>query len=129
MVPGVGPRLSVYYHEHTPLWLRNIATAYLPVIVLALFNTILPFIIQCIVLTMGAFNKTERDNGHLYLQYLFMVLTTVVFQAALQGGLNELANLVISPDGEAIINFFVSCVTPTGGYWYAKVISAATLTN
>lgn len=78
---------------------------------------------------MGAFNKNERDGGHLYLQYLFMVLTTVIFQAALQGGLKQLANLVISPDGETITNFFVSCVTPTGGYWYAKVISAATLAN
>lgn len=129
LIPGIGPAFRDYYYQRVPEWLRGVFTAYLPVIALALFNVALPHIVQRMVLAMGATTKSECDGGHLYLQYLFMILTAVIFQAALQGGLAQLGDLIADPDGEAIRNFFVACVTPQGGYWYAKVITAFSLTT
>ncbi|KEG08623.1 hypothetical protein DQ04_06791020 [Trypanosoma grayi] len=123
-VPGIGGALYDFYMR-TPETIRGILTAYLPVVVLALFNVVLPFIIRGFVVGMGAVNRAEHDGGELHLQYLFMVLTGVVFQAALQGGLFQLADLIADPTSEAVINFFVALVSPQGGYWYAKVITAA----
>ncbi|KAH8608796.1 putative Calcium dependent channel 7TM region putative phosphate [Trypanosoma vivax] len=108
-----------------PQWLHAVVVTLLPVIVLGLFNLLLPKIMSLFALSMGVINKAERDIGVMWLMYLFMVLTGVVFQAALQGGLQELASILSNPSGESIAEFFVALVTPTGGFWYARVIIAA----
>lgn len=127
MIPGIGKFLGRY--RELPESIRTIITSFLPVIVLALFNIALPHIIRLIVMAMGAFNRAECDSGQLYLQYLFMVMTAVVFQAALQGGLAQLEDLLSKPDSEGVTNFFISCVTPSNGYFYAKVVTAATFST
>ncbi|RNF27488.1 uncharacterized protein Tco025E_00290 [Trypanosoma conorhini] len=125
-IPGVGkPVLRLYMK--TPEEVRGAVTAFLPVVMLEIFNAALPYIIRGFVVAMGAVNREELRGGELYLQYLFMVLTGVIFQAALQGGLSQLADLIADPSGEAVIGFFASVVSPKGGYWYAKVITAACL--
>lgn len=126
-LPGIGPPLYYAYVTYLPPSIQNIVTAYLPVVVLAIFNSVLPFIIRWMVEAMGVFNENERNGGQLYFQHLFMVLTAVIFQAALQGGFDQLSNMLTGMDEGALQNFFVSCVTPQGGYWYAKVIMAIAL--
>ncbi|KPI85552.1 hypothetical protein ABL78_5381 [Leptomonas seymouri] len=123
--PGAG-RFLTYFASLSPM-LQSLVNAYLPVLVLALFNVALPHIIRMLVRMMGAFNRSECDNGQLYLQYTFMVMTAVIVQAAFQGAMNRLMDLLFDPNEEAIVNFIVGCVTPSNGYFYAKIIFAACL--
>ncbi|KAG5482048.1 hypothetical protein LSCM1_05763 [Leishmania martiniquensis] len=116
-------------YAELPKWLRSLINAYLPVGALALFNIALPHIIRFMVRAMGAFNRAECDGGQLYLQYVFMVVTAVIFQAAFQGAVSRLADLLANSDRDAIINFFVSCISPSNGYFYAKVITATCLST
>jgi hypothetical protein len=126
-IPGLGHLLT--YFTSLSSTLQALVNAYLPVLVLALFNVALPHIIHVLVRMMGAFNRTECDGGQLYLQYVFMVMTAVIAQAAFQGAMNRLTDLLFDPNEEAIINFIIACVTPTNGYFYAKIISAACLST
>ncbi|XQJ26126.1 protein of unknown function DUF221, putative [Leishmania guyanensis] len=116
-------------YAELPKWLRSLINAYLPVGALALLNVALPHIIRFMVRAMGAFNRAECDGGQLYLQYVFMVVTAVIFQAAFQGAVSRLADILAKPDQDAIINFFVSCISPSNGYFYAKVITATCLST
>lgn len=131
LVPGIGPALYSAYVEHLPPSLQTLMTAYLPVAVLALFNIVVPFIIRYMVEAMGVFSIAERNGGQLFLLYVFMILTAVVFQTAVQGSLSRLQTLVANSDLNRadVENFLVLCVTPTGGYWYAKVITATVLST
>nr|CCC92286.1 conserved hypothetical protein [Trypanosoma congolense IL3000] len=126
-IPGMG-WLSSYF-SRLPENVRGAVAALLPVTVLALFNVSLPYIMRILVLAMGVINKMEREVNALHLQYLFMVLTGVVFQAALQGNLEELKDMIINPSIDAVFDFFVALVSPKGGYWYAKVIMGASITT
>ncbi|CBZ25301.1 conserved hypothetical protein [Leishmania mexicana MHOM/GT/2001/U1103] len=116
-------------YSELPKWMRSLINAYLPVGALALLNIALPHIIRFLVRAMGAFNRAECDGGQLYMQYVFMVVTAVIFQAAFQGAVSRLADLLAKPDHDAIINFFVSCISPSNGYFYAKVITATCLST
>ncbi|KAG5508987.1 hypothetical protein GH5_06211 [Leishmania sp. Ghana 2012 LV757] len=116
-------------YTELPNWLRSLINAYLPVGALALFNVALPHIIRFLVRAMGAFNRAECDGGQLYLQYIFMVVTAVIFQAAFQGAVGRLADLLANSDQDAIINFFVSCISPSNGYFYAKVITSTCIST
>lgn len=124
-LPWFGESFLLLYKTEVPDKMRGAINAFLPVIVLAIFNTFLPDIIHFFVIAMGAFNRTDCEGGHLYLQYLFMVLTAVIFQAALQGGFEQLSLIVSSAESGSVADFFVNCVTPnTGGYFYAKVLTS-----
>ncbi|ORC89891.1 uncharacterized protein TM35_000101590 [Trypanosoma theileri] len=127
-IPGIGGPIYKFYLS-IPNGLRGIFTAYVPVLLLYLLNLLLPIIIKWFVIFMGAVNEEELNGGILYLQYLFMVLTGVIFQAALQGGFFQLADLISEPSSVATINFFVAMVSPQGGYWYANVIMASFVTT
>ncbi|ESL08133.1 hypothetical protein TRSC58_04170 [Trypanosoma rangeli SC58] len=127
-IPGIGKSALKVYMK-TPESVRGIVTAFLPVLMLEIFNLVLPYVIRGFVIAMGVVNRGELHGGELRLQYLFMVLTGVIFQAALQGGLSQLADLIADPSSEAIIGFFVTVVSPNGGYWYAKVITATCLST
>ncbi|KAG5508827.1 hypothetical protein JKF63_05329 [Porcisia hertigi] len=116
-------------YSKLPKWLRTLINSYLPVLALAIFNIALPHIIRLLVRAMGAFNRAECDSGQLYLQYIFMVLTAVIFQAAFQGAVTGLPYLLFESDRDAIINFFVSCISPSNGYFYAKVITSTCLST
>ncbi|GET87482.1 hypothetical protein, conserved [Leishmania tarentolae] len=116
-------------YSELPKWMRSLISAYLPVGALALFNIALPHIIRFLVRAMGAFNRAECDGGQLYLQYIFMVVTAVIFQAAFQGAVGRLADILANNDHDAVINFFVSCISPSNGYFYAKVITATCLST
>ncbi|AYU77703.1 hypothetical protein, conserved [Leishmania donovani] len=116
-------------YSELPKWMRSLINAYLPVGALALLNIALPHIIRFLVRAMGAFNRAECDGGQLYMQYVFMVVTAVIFQAAFQGAVSRLADLLANSDHDAIINFFVSCISPSNGYFYAKVITATCLST
>ncbi|KPA78010.1 hypothetical protein ABB37_06767 [Leptomonas pyrrhocoris] len=126
-LPGIGEFLTYFTSLSTTL--QSLVNAYLPVVVLALFNVALPYIIRVLVRMMGAFNRIECDGGQLYLQYIFMVMTAVIAQAAFQGAMSRLTDLLFDPNEEAFINFIVACVTPSNGYFYAKIISATCLST
>lgn len=129
-IPGLGPAFYEAYVTHVSLAVQNILTAYLPVMVLALFGIVLPSIITWMVSSMGLYSQREINAGRLYLEYLFMVLTSVIFQMALQGGLRQLSTMVLGGvDTNTVSHFFASCITPEGGYWYAKVIMAFALST
>ncbi|KAH9582249.1 Calcium-dependent channel [Trypanosoma melophagium] len=123
-IPGLGGPIYEFYLS-IPEGIRSVITAFLPVLLLYLLNALLPFIIKWFIIFMGAVNQDELNSGMLYLQYIFMLLTGVIFQAALQGGLFQFADLVTNPSSAAIVNFFVAMVSPQGGYWYANVITSA----
>ncbi|EAN83810.1 hypothetical protein C3747_6g431 [Trypanosoma cruzi] len=127
-IPYIG-KFVLWIYMNVPETLRGAVTSFLPVVMLELFNLILPFMIRCFVIAMGVVNRDSLRGGELFLQYLFMVLTGVIFQAALQGGLSQLADVLKDPSGEAIIGFFLAIVSPNGGYWYAKVITAACIST
>ncbi|RNF01190.1 hypothetical protein TraAM80_07159 [Trypanosoma rangeli] len=127
-IPGIGKSVLNYYMK-TPEGVRGVIAAFLPVLMLGIFNLVLPYVIRGFVIAMGVVNRGELHGGELYLQYLFMVLTGVIFQAALQGGMSQLADLIADPSSEAVISFFVAIVSPNGGYWYAKVITATCLST
>lgn len=123
VLPGVGLAFYEAYLTYVSPTARLFISAYLPIFVVALFNLLLPHIIRWMMAGMGVFNETERFGGRLYFQYLFMVLAYVIFQMALQGGIRQLSEMVLSGvDMDTASTFFVSCVMPHGGYWYAKVI-------
>lgn len=123
-IPGIG-RPIVESYRKTPQLVREIITSILPVLLLMLFEFFLPIIIRYFVIAMGAVNTCEVNCGMLFFQYLFMVLTGVIFQAALQGGFRQLGDILSDPSSEAIFNFFVALVSPQGGFWYVRVITAA----
>lgn len=129
-IPGLGPSFYEAYLTYVSPAVQNILTAYLPVIVLALFDAFLPGIITWMVSSMGWSSQRECHSMRLYLQYLFMVLTGVIFQMALQGGLRQLSTMVLGGvDTNTVSHFFAACITPQGGYWYAKVIMAFALST
>ncbi|CCW64662.1 unnamed protein product, partial [Phytomonas sp. EM1] len=111
------------YTASMPNWLIQVINSYLPVVVLALFNILLPAIIRFIVGTMKLLNQREFEAKCLHLQYLFMVLSGVVFQSALQGGLKEIALVVTTDTKNFAKTFFLDCVVPKSNvYFYAKVL-------
>ena len=125
-LPGIGPAFGVLVREIPPTIL-GIITAYLPVIVLAIFNIVLPMMIRFFVVMGGSMTAMDTENGVMFQMYIFLVMTGVVIQAALQGGLFQLAGVITDPTQEAIFALIVAIVSPQGGYWYAKVIGAGCL--
>ncbi|KAK7194946.1 hypothetical protein NESM_000417100 [Novymonas esmeraldas] len=119
----------LHRYAELPEWLRSLLNAYLPVGTLALLNIALPHLIRFLVRAMGAFNRAECDGGQLYMQYVFMVVTAVIFQAAFQGAMSRLTGLLKRADQSSLIDFFVSCISPSNGYFYAKVITATCLST
>ncbi|RHW72728.1 hypothetical protein DPX39_040065700 [Trypanosoma brucei equiperdum] len=119
-IPGMGwlSRDSSKLPENV----RSAIAALLPVGVLALFNIALPYIVRILAIAMGVINMYEREECALHLQYLFMVLTGVIFQAPLQNGMEELNRLITEISRDSIAKLFVTFVTPKGGYWYTKVV-------
>ncbi len=51
--------------------------------------------------------------------------TPSAVQAALQGGFVQFMELVTDPTGKAVRDFIVALVSPSDGYFYALIISAA----
>eukprot|EP00744_Colponema_vietnamica_P002790 GILI01004349.1.p1 GENE.GILI01004349.1~~GILI01004349.1.p1 ORF type:complete len:994 (+),score=247.21 GILI01004349.1:50-2983(+) len=125
-VPGIGPAFQAII-KALPVTLVGILTAYLPVIVLAIFNIVLPMIIRFFVLTGGSMTSLETDHGVMLEMYLFLVLTGVVFQAALQGGISQLGTIIADPSQDVIFAFVTAIISPKGGYWFASVIGAGCL--
>ncbi|CAD2219469.1 hypothetical protein AGDE_16688 [Angomonas deanei] len=62
-IPTVGNIFYKYYTDEVPTVIRNFITTFLPVVMLGLFNIILPFLIRFIVLLMGAINKKRMRWG------------------------------------------------------------------
>ena len=125
-LPGIGPAFGSLVRE-IPSTILGILTAYLPVIVLAIFNIVLPMIIRFFVVFGGSRTASETENGIMVQMYIFLVMTGVVIQAALQGGLFQLAGVISNPTKDAVFALIVGIVSPQGGYWYAQVIGAGCL--
>ena len=125
-IPGIGDGVK-YFSENVSPTVRGILQAYLPVIVLVLFNLILPWLIRLFARKSGTMTDSDTDEAMMTMLFVFFFMTQVVLQAALQGGLFQLAAIIQDPKKETIFMLIVAIVSPQGGYWYALVISSALL--
>eukprot|EP00658_Telonema_sp_P-2_P080301 TRINITY_DN7965_c0_g1_i6.p1 TRINITY_DN7965_c0_g1~~TRINITY_DN7965_c0_g1_i6.p1 ORF type:complete len:806 (-),score=162.01 TRINITY_DN7965_c0_g1_i6:43-2460(-) len=121
-LPGIGGPIGEFVNS-IPLGLRNILQAYLPVIVLTLFGMFLPDVARKIVNMGGVPTKSATDYYQAMLMFSFNFINGVVLQAALQGGLAQLAALIKEPSEQSAATFIVAIISPQGGYWYASVVS------
>ena len=124
----IGPFFSKFT-KALPVTVRGTLQAYLPVIVLAVFNIVLPSLVRAFAVKKGAATKAQVEKSSLRMLSTFMVMTGVVMQAALQGGLSQLAAVIQRPSQEAVVAIIIAVVSPQGGYWYAKLLSAAFLST
>jgi hypothetical protein len=125
-LPGVGPVFASAFAA-VPLTIMGILSAYLPTIVLTVFNILLPTIFRFFG-RMGGTKHTDYEAKTVLLMCsIFSIMTGIVLQAALQGGFAQCIKLITAPSGDAVRALVLAIVSPSGGYWYAFLISAACL--
>jgi hypothetical protein len=125
-LPGVGPAFAGAFSV-VPSTLMGIFTAYLPVILIVVFNLLLPTIFRFFARLGGLKHEDREAKTVLLMCAIFSIMTGIVMQAALQGGFSQFVKLVTDPSGEAVRALIVAIVSPAGGYWFAYLISAACL--
>lgn len=123
-LPVIGVAFEAFSEALSPT-VRGIVQAYLPVIVLVIFNIFLPAIIRLFVFVGGITKGQVMDTSTIVMFFIFQLMSGLVIQAAIQGGLSQLANVIADPNRETIMQMIVSICSPTGGYWFAFMISAA----
>ena len=121
---GIGEWLDEAIISHMSVTVRGTVQAYLPVIVLAVFHAVLPIFVRASVIASGTPNVEETNTWQSLLMFLFAFLTSVVFQAVLQGGFSQLGALIEDPQWETVSAMLVAVVSPAGGYWYALVMGS-----
>jgi hypothetical protein len=127
-LPGVGPPFA-WLVRNIPVTLLGILTAYLPTIVITVFNILLPALFRFFG-RLGGLKTVEAETRSVILMCaVFSIMSGIVVQAALQGGLSQLAGVISDPNQDTIIALIIAIVSPQGGYWYAYLISAACLGN
>jgi hypothetical protein len=128
MPSPVGP-IFVTFTKNIPVTVRGTLQAYLPVIVLVIFNIVLPSMIRAFARMKGHATQRDVESSSLKMLSTFMVMTGVVMQAVLQGGLFQLSAVVQNPTQEAVVAMIIAIVSPQGGYWYATTLTAAFLST
>ena len=125
-LPGIGPTFALFT-KSVPVVIRGILQSYLPVIVLAIFNIVLPALMRIFAFLAGARTKGAEDSSVVLLNFVFRVMSGIVIQAALQGGLAQLGALIANPTQESAFALVVAIVSPQGGYWFAFIATAGFL--
>jgi hypothetical protein len=127
-LPGIGGPFAVLV-ANVPPTILGILTAYLPTIVLTVFNILLPALFRFFGRLGGLKTSDAETRSVILMCAVFSIMSGIVIQAALQGGLSQLAGVISSPNSDTIIALIIAVVSPQGGYWYAFLISAACLGN
>ena len=124
-IPGIGDGVK-YFSENVSPTVRGILQAYLPVIVLVLFNLILPWLIRLFARKSGTMTDSDTDEAMMTMLFVFFFMTQVVLQAAFRWFVPVSCDYQ-DPKKETIFMLIVAIVSPQGGYWYALVISSPLL--
>eukprot|EP00672_Neobodo_designis_P017359 CAMPEP_0174828896 /NCGR_PEP_ID=MMETSP1114-20130205/1586_1 /TAXON_ID=312471 /ORGANISM="Neobodo designis, Strain CCAP 1951/1" /LENGTH=841 /DNA_ID=CAMNT_0016062627 /DNA_START=263 /DNA_END=2788 /DNA_ORIENTATION=+ len=127
-LPAVGPPFA-WLVRNIPVTILGILTAYLPTIVITVFNILLPSLFRFFGRLGGLKTVDAETRSVILMCAVFSIMSGIVMQAALQGGLSQLAGVISSPNSDTIIALIIAVVSPQGGYWYAYLISAACLGN
>jgi hypothetical protein len=123
-IPGIGPALGSVVNT-LPVTVSGTLSAILPAIVLALFNLMLPPMLRFFSKMGGVKTKQQIARRVLLMCGVFSIMSGIVIQAALQGGFTQAIDLMVSPSWQGVVELIIAIVSPTGGYWYAYLISAA----
>lgn len=111
-----------------PAPLFRILQAYVPVVLLALFQLGVPPLVRSLV--HGDFFRVAswelRSALSFRLVFVFLFVTGVLLQATVQGGLFTLAAVVRRHNLGDVLIFLTSMFTPKGGYFFALVASSTT---
>ena len=125
-IPGIGPAISSAFSVLPKTFLGTLG-AYLPTIVITIFNILLPVMFRFFG-RIGGVKTTDAVMREVVLMCaIFSIMTGIVMQAAFQGGLTQFIALVTNPSGDAVIALIIAIVSPSGGYWYSFLITAACL--
>eukprot|EP00667_Euglena_gracilis_P002530 EG_transcript_2534 len=120
-IPLVGEGLHyILTMNHT---VAGLVQAYLPVLVLALFNLVLPLICRQLASLAAPHTRSSWDRLTFKENFLFMfcvLMLTSVFGAGIQG----IAVLLQTLTPENVLNLLVRIVSPRVGFFMARVISA-----
>jgi len=121
-IPLVGPGLKDVL-TLSP-WLSGFVQAYLPAIVLALFNLLLPYICGALAglaapHTRGALHALTLAECYTFV--FCVLLLTSIFGAGIQG----LVLLFGTLSPQNLLDLLVRIVSPKVGFFFARVISAA----
>ena len=127
-LPAVGPPFA-WLVTNIPVTILGILTAYLPTIVITVFNILLPSLFRFFGRLGGLKTVDAETRSVILMCAVFSIMSGIVMQAALQGGLSQLAGVISNPNTDTIIALIIAVVSPQGGYWYAYLISAACLGN
>lgn len=125
-LPGIGPVFEGFVNS-LPVTLRGILSAYLPTIVITVFNILLPVIIRLFARVGGVRTMNAMNSSALWMYFIFTLMSGIIIQAAIQGGLGQLAALLVNPTRDTVFAFVIAIVSPSGGYWYAFLITAGCL--
>ena len=109
-----------------PVAVVGIIQAYLPVVVLALFNLIFPSLVRWIVRRSGQAKGQVADGTVLQLFFLFFALAGIVIPAAFQGGLRQLAAAISEPSYDTVRDIILAVCSPAGGYFFVFTLSSMT---
>lgn len=123
-IPGLGHVFGVVV-DKIPITIFRILQAYLPVVIVAIFQMAIPVLMRAIADSLRFGNWEAREASTFRFTFVYVFMTAVILQTALQGGIFQLAGLVARASVTDVMNFLVSIFTPKGGYFFALVASSA----
>jgi hypothetical protein len=127
-IPSIGPAIATVIYTLPP-FLASTLAAILPALLITLFNLLLPPVLR-IFSKMGGVKTKEFSHRRVLLMCgIFSIMSGIVMQAALQGGFIQAIQLFVQPTRRSVQELVISIVSPSGGYWYAYLISAACVGN
>ena len=108
---------------------KGALTAYLPVVIVAILNVLLPLIMRYWTEHVELVSdKIQREHRLLRKMFIFSVFSTILLQAALQGFGNS-AQLIQHASTADVVYMFVSMISPSNGYFVVFVVQAAFMGN
>ena len=111
------------FTSNVPSVIRGNLQAYLPVIVISVFNAvILPLLVRLFAKLMGAQKGQLMDASVLNLYFVFVLLAGIILPAALTGGLSQLAIVIAKPNVDTVFQTILAIVSPNGGYFFTLII-------
>eukprot|EP01063_Lacrimia_lanifica_P010077 TRINITY_DN16849_c0_g1_i1.p1 TRINITY_DN16849_c0_g1~~TRINITY_DN16849_c0_g1_i1.p1 ORF type:complete len:1103 (+),score=332.06 TRINITY_DN16849_c0_g1_i1:89-3397(+) len=105
---------------------RGLASAYLPVLVLALLNALLPFFLRPFITHVEKPpDKVARETRLMQCMTNFGLVTAVLVQSALQGG----GDSILVFEDRSLREILLQMIVPSNGYFSLQVLSAACVGN
>lgn len=127
-LPGVGVPF-LYFRQIASKNFVKITQTYLPVIIVIIFDALLPAICR-FASYIGGHRQGEGLQGQvLSFFFAFSLMEGLIVQAGFQGGLREAVNLLSDPNYESCTAVLLSICSPTGGYFFSIVCIGATVAN